>query len=50
MELLTGGLNRLAPDRKWRKSKKMVHSFADSTIQEAIDRQNSVALESSAKS
>jgi hypothetical protein len=50
MELRTADLSRLVPDRKWRKRKKMVHSFADSTIEEALSHQNSVAVESSAKS
>jgi hypothetical protein len=49
MELRTAGLSRWVPGRKWRKSKKIVHAFADSIIQEAFDRLNSVAVESSAK-
>jgi cytochrome P450 len=36
------------PDKKWHKSKNIVHSFADSIIAEAISRQSSVDVEKSA--
>lgn len=48
-EMRTAGLSRWIPDRRWHKSKKIVHAFADSIISEETIRLTSVDMEKSAK-
>ena len=48
-EMRTAGLSRWLPDKRWHKSKNVVHAFADSIIREETIRLNSADMEKSAK-
>ncbi|ERF72436.1 hypothetical protein EPUS_06065 [Endocarpon pusillum Z07020] len=48
-EIRTAGLSRWIPDKRWHKSKNIVHAFADSIIREETIRLHPADMEKSAK-